>query len=87
MDAETLYVLGIALILVGISVLVAATLLLFLSGARREGKMKGGGAVIIGPIPIVFGTDKESIRKILLLSLALTVALAALMVIYYLVIK
>jgi uncharacterized protein (TIGR00304 family) len=87
MGAETLYVLGIGLILVGISVLVAATLLLFLSGARREGKMKGGGAVIIGPIPIVFGTDKESIRKILLLSLALTVALAALMVIYYLVIK
>jgi uncharacterized protein (TIGR00304 family) len=65
-------------------VVLVAFLLLFLSNAKGEGKAKGGGAIIIGPFPIVFGTDKESVKKILLLSIAVSVLLLIAMVIFYL---
>jgi len=84
MDAGTLQSLGIALIFAGMLVILVAILLLFLSSVKTEGKAKGAGAIIIGPFPIIFGTDKESVKTVLLLSLALTVLLIILMVIFYL---
>ena len=87
MDAETLYGSGIALIFAGMLVILAAILLLFISNTRKREKVKGGGAIIIGPIPIIFGTDKESIKTVLLLSLALTILLVVVMVIFYLLSK
>jgi uncharacterized protein (TIGR00304 family) len=84
MDAGALQGLGIALIFAGMLVILAAIFLLFLSSTKREGKAKGGGAIIIGPFPIIFGTDKESVKTVLLLSLALTVLLIILMAIFYL---
>ena len=84
MDAGTLYGLGIGLILAGMLVVLVAIILLFLSSVRREGKVRGGGAIIIGPFPIIFGTDKESIKTVLLLSLTLTILLIIVMVIFYL---
>lgn len=85
MDLQTLFSIGITLIFIGILVILVAIMLLFLSTAKKEGKIKGGGAIIIGPIPIIFGTNKESIKTILLLALALTVALVILMVVLHLV--
>ncbi len=82
-DSAALYALGIALIFVGVLIMVVAVILLSISGAKK-GKVKGGGAIIIGPIPIVFGTDKKSLKTVLLLSLALTVILVVAMVVYYL---
>jgi uncharacterized protein (TIGR00304 family) len=84
MDAGTLQGLGIALIFAGMLVILVAIFLLFLSSIKEKGKVKGGGAIIIGPFPIVFGTDKESVKTVLLLSLALTVVLIILMIIFYL---
>ena len=80
-----LYGLGVALISAGILVILAAIFLLFISSAKGEGKVRGGGAIIIGPIPIVFGTDKKSLKTILLLSLLLTILLiVATLMIYFL---
>lgn len=86
MDTETLYGLGIALTFAGILVTLIAVILLFVSSVRRsgKGKVKGGGAIIIGPFPIIFGTDKESIKTVLLLSLTLTILLVIVTVIFYL---
>ena len=85
-DSATLYALGIALIFVGVLVIVIAVVLLAVSGAEK-GKVKGGGAIIIGPVPIIFGTDKKSLKTVLLLSLALTVMLVVAMVVYYLLLR
>lgn len=82
MDPIMLYDVGIALIFIGIAMSIIAALLFFLSGFQGKGKTKGGGVIIIGFIPIVFGTDKDSIKKILLLSLMLTIAVAVVMVLY-----
>jgi uncharacterized protein (TIGR00304 family) len=84
MNAGTLQGLGIALIFAGMLVILAAIFLLFLSNIKGKDKVKGAGAIIIGPFPIIFGTDKESVKTVLLLSLALTVLLIILMVIFYL---
>jgi uncharacterized protein (TIGR00304 family) len=85
-DSAVLYALGIALIFVGVLVIIVAIALFSVSGARK-GKVKGGGAIIIGPGPIIFGTDKKSLKTVLLLSLALTVTLLVVMVVYYLLLR
>ena len=85
-DSAALYALGIALIFVGVIVIVVAIALFSVSGAGK-GKLKGGGAIIIGPVPIIFGTDKKSLKTVLLLSLALTVTLLVAMIVYYLLLR
>lgn len=85
MDLATLYSLGISLIFVGILVIFVAIILVVISNVKAEGKVKGGGAIIIGPIPIIFGTDKQSIKTILLLSITLTMLLIILIIISYVV--
>ena len=82
-DAGALYALGIALVFVGVLIIIVAVILLSISGAKK-GKVKGGGAIIIGPVPIIFGTDEKSLKTVLLLSLALTVMLVVAMIVYYL---
>jgi uncharacterized protein (TIGR00304 family) len=85
-DSATLYALGIALVFVGVLIIIIAVVFLSVSGAKK-GRVKGGGAVIIGFIPIIFGTDKKSLRTVLLLSLALTVMIVVAMVVYYLLLR
>lgn len=83
-NAETLYSLGIALIFAGILIILVAVILAFRSAVKGTGKVKGGGAIIIGPFPIIFGTDKESLKTVLILSLVLTALLIVAMIIFYL---
>jgi len=85
-DSATLYALGIALIFFGVLIIVVAVVLLSISGVKK-GKVKGGGAILIGPIPIIFGTDMKSLKTVLLLSLVLTVMLVVAMVVYYLLLR
>jgi uncharacterized protein (TIGR00304 family) len=82
-DAGILYLAGIALIFIGIIIIIAAVLFLSVRSAGK-GRVRGGGAVIIGPIPIIFGTDRKSLKTILLLSIALTILLIVVMIINYL---
>ena len=85
-DAGVLLGLGVALILAGVFIIAVAIFLLSVKSAGK-GKVRGGGAVIIGPVPIIFGTDQKSLKTVLLLSLALTVLLIAVMVVYYLLLR
>lgn len=82
-DASLLYSLGLIMVLVGIIVVIVAFALLFVSSVK-SGETKGGGALIIGPIPVVFGTDKESVKMVLWLSIALTIIAFALFITLYL---
>ena len=80
MADQFLWSAGVALILIGFAVAFVAMIWLVLSGARGgKAKVKGGGAVIVGPIPIVFGTDKESVKILLILSIVLVVLLLVFM--------
>jgi uncharacterized protein (TIGR00304 family) len=81
--AEVFSSVGIVLVLAGVVIIAVAVFLLSVRGAGK-GKVRGGGAVIIGPIPIIFGTDKKSLRTILVLSLVLTVLLLVVIIVQYL---
>jgi len=91
MNVETLYGLGIGLIFLGALITLIAVVLLFISNLKasvgEKEKVKSGGVIIIGPVPIVFGMDKESVKTLLLLSTTLAVILLILTVIFYLVSK
>ena len=63
--------------------MVIAIFLMSFSNVKGNGKVRGGGAIIIGPIPIVFGTDKKSLRTVLLLAIVLTVLLIILTVVIH----
>jgi len=81
MAEQLLWNIGLSLIFLGFAVALFAVFWLVLSGVKGgKGKVKGGGAIIIGPVPIIFGTDKESVKIILLLSITLVVLLLILTV-------
>jgi uncharacterized protein (TIGR00304 family) len=84
-DAAVFYGLGFFLILAGIMVIVAAIILASKTEAKK-GRVRGAGIIMIGPIPIIFGTDKKSIKTVLTLALALTIiALIIILINYWLV--
>jgi len=79
MSDQLLWNVGLTLVFVGFAIAFIAVVLLFLKGFKnRGGKVRGGGAVIIGPIPIIFGTDKESVKFILVLTIILVALLLVL---------
>jgi len=81
---QFLWSIGIALILLGFAIAFIAMIWLVSSGGKSgKGRVRGGGAVIIGPIPIIFGTDKESVKIILVLSIVLVALLLVLMLFSY----
>lgn len=73
MDVTLLYALATILIVVGIIVVILAVLLS--AGKSENAKVKSAGVIMIGPIPIIFGSDKKSIKTVIALALALTIAL------------
>ena len=82
MEAAVFYALGVALIAVGIIIIVVA---IILASMRETGKgrVKNAGIIMIGPVPIIFGTDKKSVKTVLALALALTLAVIIAMIIFY----
>ena len=70
-----LFNIGLLLALAGFALAIAAIFVAILRSARGTGKVRGGGVVMIGPVPIVFGTDKESVRILTLLGIVLMIVL------------
>jgi len=82
-----LFNLGAILVFAGFTIAFVAVILLFFTTTKGKGKVKGGGTVIIGPFPIVFGTDRESVKILLLLSTTLIVLILITMVIFHYTLK
>ncbi len=55
MDGRALITAGMVLILTGFLLVFLGTVL---ATSGEEGSVEGGGVIMIGPIPIVFGTNK-----------------------------
>ena len=80
---ETLVALGISLVFVGVFIIAIGAILISARKGKSNDKAETAGVVIIGPIPIIFGSDKKSLRIILTLSIVLTVLLLITTVVYY----
>ena len=61
-DLTVFYAIGIVLVIVGVVVIVAAIIRASTAAAKEKGKVRGAGVIMIGPIPIIFGTDKKSVK-------------------------
>jgi uncharacterized protein (TIGR00304 family) len=81
-DLAVFYAIGIALIIVGIIVIVA-TIIVASMGGTKKSKVRGAGVIMIGPVPIIFGTDKKSVKAVLALALALTIVVLIIIVVNY----
>lgn len=78
---------GMAMVIIG-SVLIGLSIFLENKGScdrvtsdhvgpgpdEKGSVVKGGGIIMLGPIPIVFGTDLSSVKQLVLLTLALMCA-------------
>ncbi|WP_460129321.1 TIGR00304 family membrane protein [Thermococcus prieurii] len=68
MKGEVLIGAGIVLILIGFLLVFVGTLV---SAFGSGGDVEGGGVVMIGPIPIVFGTNRNAVTVASIIALVL----------------
>ena len=78
-----MFEIGFGLTVIGLLVAFAAIILMFTSGKKGDSRVRGGGILFIGPIPIIFGTDRESAKIIILLAIASIAMIAILMILPY----
>ena len=81
-DLTVFYALGIGLVIAGVIVIFVALIRASTDGSEK-GKVRGAGVIMIGPIPIIFGTDKKSVKEVLVLALGLVVVMLIVFVVYY----
>ena len=62
---------GSITIFIGIALVVIAVLMLLLG--RNRGSVRGGGIVLIGPIPIIFGSDYKTVKRLMVLAIILMI--------------
>jgi uncharacterized protein (TIGR00304 family) len=72
---SVLFNIGLLLALAGFAIAIVAIFVAIFRSVRGTGKIRGGGVVMIGPVPIVFGADKESARILILLGIVLMIVL------------
>ncbi len=61
---------GLLLVIVGfVLALIAVVMMVFRRGAA--GQTKSAGILLIGPIPIIFGSDRDSVRVLVVLAIIL----------------
>ncbi len=61
---------GLVLILAGIVLVVISIMILVLSALfRGAAEVRGAGVILIGPIPIIIGSDKESVKWAVILTI------------------
>lgn len=81
-DGE-LFTFGFTLILVGVALLILAAFMMAMRGKGGSSETKATGVIMIGPVPIIFGSDKKNAKTLMLLGTILTALLVAGMLIYY----
>ena len=74
---------GFGLTVAGLLVAFAAIIQMIMSGKKGQRQVRGGVILFIGPIPIIFGTDNQSVKILVLLVIASIGMIALLMVLPY----
>lgn len=85
MNPAIFYAIGIILVAVG--AIVILTVIVFASISTKKSKTHDAGIIIIGPIPIIFGTDKKSVKSMLAFALSLTVFVLIIAIVHYLLLR
>jgi uncharacterized protein (TIGR00304 family) len=67
----------------GIILAIVAVIIIATCG-RDARETKAGGILLIGPIPIVFGTDKQAVKLLIILAIILMLVVSWLTILPYL---
>lgn len=70
---------GFGLVIIGIVLAIVAVAILAFGSAGSGTNTRGAGVILIGPIPIIFGTDKNSVKAVMVLAIILILAVLAMM--------
>lgn len=68
---------GLLFIFLGIALIILGGIASMIRGVRRDDSnatMRGGGIIMLGPIPIVFGSDRGTVKSLIVLALVLMAA-------------
>ena len=84
LTAAKLVPIGIILVFVGILLIFLGV---FLSAFRAGGKVEYGGVIVIGPIPIIFGSSSDAVKIAVIGGIVLMVIAILLMFLPYLLAK
>lgn len=71
MNEVSVATVGFGLVIIGFVLALIAVILIATRSANSGTKTRGGGILLIGPIPIIFGTDRESVKILMLLAIIL----------------
>lgn len=72
---------GWLFIIIGIVILFIAAAIIFFKFIKGRVKgFRGGGILVFGPIPIIFGTDREIIKTLMVLVIILIIVMLAFLV-------
>lgn len=74
MRGMELTIIGFILIFIGFMIIFIGTLIYALKQSR--GEVKGGGVILIGPIPIVWGTSLKIVLALTIISILILMILA-----------
>jgi uncharacterized protein (TIGR00304 family) len=74
MDMRTgeIVLLGFLLVFLGMLLIVTGTVFQA-AKSTRDAEVRGGGVILLGPIPIIFGSDAESVKTVVILAVVLVV--------------
>ena len=61
--------------MVGVIIIIALVTRLGMKGGVSKPGISGGGAIIVGPIPIIFGTSSRAVLAASIIAAAITVIL------------
>jgi len=74
-DFHALAWIGFLLTIIGFMAILLATFLLIFHSTKTKCETKGAGIILIGPFPIIFGTDKQSAKVLLALTIIIIVSM------------
>lgn len=74
-----LTVIGFILIFIGFMIIFIGTLIYALKQGKSE--VKGGGVILIGPIPIVWGTSSKIVLALTIISIIILMIIATILMI------
>ena len=69
MGQNPLFDLGFMLMILGVAISFIAAILLVFRGAK--GRARGGGIIMIGPFPIIFGSDAKTVKVLIVIAIFL----------------
>jgi uncharacterized protein (TIGR00304 family) len=72
---------GLLLVIVGFLLAFVAAIFLAVKSRGSSGQTKSAGILLIGPIPIIFGSDRNSVRILMILAIVFIAFVLAFMVI------